>query len=73
MMQEKLLLLRKRHKYSQEHLAKYLGLSVTQYGAKERGTYEFTQDEMFKLSVLFNKKLEEIFLPRHHQIGDEGR
>ncbi len=68
-MQEKLLLLRKRHNYSQSYLAKQLGMSVTQFGLKERGVYEFTSDEMFKASELFGEKIEDIFLPRGYQIG----
>lgn len=69
-MQENLYLLRKRHGYSQKDIAEYLNISVNQYGEKERGKYEFTQDEMFALSKLFDKRLEEIFLPRNHQNGD---
>lgn len=70
-MQENLLLLRKRHHYSQEYVAKYLGISSTQYGYKERGLYEFTQDEMFLLRDLFNMNMEDIFMPRNHQNGDK--
>lgn len=70
-MQEKLLLLRKRHGYSQKFIAKKLGISDTQYGLKERGVYEFTADEMFKASELFDEKIEDIFLPRSHQYGDK--
>jgi len=68
-LQEKLLVLRKRNGYSQEFVAKKLGMSTTQYGLKERGVYEFTADEMFKASALFKKKIEDIFLPRGHQFG----
>lgn len=70
-MQENLLILRKRKKFSQEYVARYLGISSKQYSAKERGVYEFTQDEMFLLRDLFNISLEDIFLPRNHQNGDE--
>lgn len=69
-MQEKLLVLRKRNKYSQTFLAEYLELSATQYRAKENGDYEFTADEMFKASKLFNLKIEDIFTPRSHRFGD---
>lgn len=73
MMQEKLLLLRKRHGLSQSDLAKRLGMSKTQFGLKERGIYEFTSDEMFEASELFNEKIEDIFLPRGHQNGDKEK
>lgn len=69
--QEKLLLLRERHNYSKKFLAEYLGISPTQYSAKERGEYEFTADEMFKLSDLFKRRIEDIFMPRGHHIGDK--
>jgi len=69
-MQEKLLLLRKRHRYSQQYVADKLGISSTQYGLKERGEYEFTADEMFDLGDLFDCNLEDIFMPRSHRIGD---
>lgn len=70
-MQEKLLILRKRHKYSQKFMADYLGISETQYGKKERGHYPFTSDEMFQISALFGKNIEDIFLPRSHRNGNK--
>ena len=70
-MQEKLLILRKRHGFSQTELAKKLGMSSTQYGLKERGVYEFTSDEMFDASVIFDEKIEDIFLPRSNRKGDK--
>lgn len=70
-MQEKLLLLRKRNNYTQAFVASKLGLSETQYGQKERGIYEFGQDEMFEASKLFNKPIDEIFMPRSHRVGDQ--
>jgi len=72
-MQEKLLLLRKRHGLSQSDMAENLGMSKTQFGLKERGLYEFTSDEMFKASELFDEKIEDIFLPRSHRNGDKEK
>lgn len=69
-MQEKLLILRKRHKLTQSVVAEKLGISVQQYRAKEHGKYEFTADEMFALSELFGTNLDNIFMPRGHQNGD---
>lgn len=69
-MQEKLLILRKRHNYSQQFLADKLGISTKQYGVKERGDSEFTSDEMFILKNVFGCQLEDIFMPRSHQYGD---
>ena len=70
-MQEKLLILRKRRKMTQNEVADYLQISTRQYSLKERGEYEFTSDEMFKLRDLFNCRMEDIFLPRNHQNGDK--
>ncbi|MGT2801010.1 hypothetical protein JavanS292_0015 [Streptococcus satellite phage Javan292] len=63
-MQGKLLVLRKEKGLSQNQVAKYLGISVTSYGDKERSKKEFTQDEMFLLGQLFDKPINDIFLPR---------
>ena len=70
-MQEKLLILRSKHGYSIKFVADYLGLSSKQYREKEKGNYAFDSDEMFKLSTLFNERLENIFLPRSNQNGDK--
>lgn len=70
MMQENLLILRKRCGYSIKYVAEYLGISSKQYSAKENGLYPFNSDEMFKLSELFNKRMDDIFLPRSHHFGD---
>lgn len=70
-MQEKLIILRKRHGYSQEYVSKLIGISQTQYSLKENGVYEFKADEMFKISKLFNKKMDDIFLPRGNRNGDK--
>ena len=69
-MQEKLLILRRRHGFTQQQMSEKLGMSVTSYAKKERGEVEFTADEMFLVKDIFNKSLEEIFLPRSHRIGD---
>lgn len=63
-MQEKLLILRKKHDLSQEAMAKHLSITTTQYGRKERDLNAFNSDEMFKIKALFSKPLEEIFTPR---------
>lgn len=58
-------------KMTQQEVADYLGITVQTYRAKEKGHYEFTQDEMFALSELFDKDLNDIFLPRKYQIGNK--
>nr|DAT02814.1 MAG TPA: Helix-turn-helix XRE-family like protein [Caudoviricetes sp.] len=64
MVQIKLYELRKNAGLNQADLAKKIGISANQYGKKERGQQEFTQDEMFLLSNFFKKPIGDIFLPR---------
>lgn len=70
-MQEKLLVLRERNDMSKTFVANHIGITPKQYSAKEKGLYEFTSDEMFKIKDLFDEKMEDIFLPRCHQNGDD--
>lgn len=64
--------LRKNEKrMTQQEIANYLGIAVQTYRLKEKGEYEFTQDEMFMLAELFNKNINEIFLPRKHRNGNK--
>lgn len=69
MMQIKLYEERKKLGLSQEEVAKSLGITRAAYGQKERGQSPFLIDEMFALSEVFNKSLEDIFLPRSNQNG----
>lgn len=69
-MQEKLILLRKSKKVSQEKLARIINISPKQFSLKEIGTYKFNSDEMFKIAEYFNMKLDDIFLPTYHQNGE---
>lgn len=55
---------------TQQDMADYLGIAIQTYREKEKGRNEFTQDEMFALSELFGKKMDDIFLPRKHRNGD---
>ena len=65
--------LRKEVKHvTQKEVADYLGISVNTYRNKEKGSSEFTQDEMFLLSSYFNMPIHKIFLPRKHQIGNNA-
>jgi putative transcriptional regulator len=69
-MQEKLLILRKRRNLTQKDMAKYLDVTVSTYARKERGQSEFNMTEMFALRKLFNRKVDDIFLPLSHLKGD---
>ncbi len=60
---------RKERKLSQEEMAKKLGISRVSYGLKERGDKAFTLDEMFRISKILGKGLDDIFLPRGNQNG----
>lgn len=70
-MQYKLFALRKEQNMSQSEVANALGITAKTYGLKERGESPFDSDEMFKLSKLFNRPMDDIFLPRSHHIGDK--
>lgn len=73
-MQKELYDLRKNNiKMTQQELADYLGISVQAYRDKEKGKNAFNQDEMFAIAALFQKRLDEIFLPRKHRNGDKSR
>lgn len=69
-MQEKLILARKQRGITQKELSKKLGITVKQYGVKEAGKAKFNGDEMFIISKYFDMKIEDLFLPTYHQIGD---
>lgn len=64
-MQNNLILLRKNNNITQKKLAILLQISEVQYGKKEKGIAEFTQDEMFQIAEYFNLKVDDIFLPRN--------
>lgn len=59
-------------KMTQEQMARYLGITPKTYRSKELGNTEFTLDEMFEIAKLFNKKIDDIFLPRKYQNGTGG-
>lgn len=69
-MQDKLIILRKKEKIKQQTLADLLGISVKQYGFKETGKSKFDGDEMFKIADFFNLKVDDIFMPSYHHIGE---
>lgn len=56
-------------RYTQKQMADYLNISEKSYRDKELGHREFTQDEMFEIAKLFNKKIDDIFLPRKYHNG----
>lgn len=65
-MQWELIKLRKMNGNTQRDLAEFLGLSITGYRNKEQGITQFDSDEMFMISRLYNKPIEDIFLPREY-------
>lgn len=46
---------------TQSDIAEYLKISKNSYHRKETGSNEFSLNEAYKLSLLFEKTLEEIF------------
>lgn len=66
-MQYKLYALRKQKGLTQEDMAKELGITPNTYRNKELGHTFFNAKEMFKISDLFQKPLDDIFLPSETQ------
>lgn len=62
-MQKNLYALRKEKGLTQEDVANYLHISQQTYRNKELGHKLFNAEEMFELSHLFHKPIENIFLP----------
>ena len=61
-MQKKLYFIRKfDFKMTQQEVANYLGLTLITYQRKEKGESLFNSNEMFALSKLFKRDIEEIF------------
>jgi len=62
-MQYKLYALRKQKGLTQKDMAEKLGITPHTYRNKELGYTFFNLKEMFKISDLFQKSLDDIFLP----------
>jgi len=63
-MQTLLMEIRKKGKESQKDLAHLLKISEESYRNKELGKTQFKMDEMFIISNHYDRKIEDIFLPR---------
>jgi DNA-binding XRE family transcriptional regulator len=57
----KLKYFRSQSKITQSDVASVLGISRNSYISKENGTKDFTQTEIEKLKVLFNRSYDELF------------
>lgn len=68
-----LIKLRKESKISQETMAELLGINTSTYSKKENGKSDFKLNELFIIARLFNKRLDEIFLPRNISITDKNK
>lgn len=62
-MQGKLILLMKEKNITNKELASKLGISEKQLGLKLKGATDFKSSEMFKISKIFHRNIDEIFLP----------
>ena len=69
MMQSKLILLMKENGVTNKDLANKLGISEKQIGLKIKGETDFKSTEMFKISEMFNKTVDDIFLPTMYDNG----
>lgn len=65
-----LVVARKRRGYSQEDMAKLLGIDRTTYNYKENGINQFKIDEINKILLLLKVNYEDIFVPSLSQIKE---
>lgn len=65
-----LIKLRKENNLNQKHMAKLLGISESTYSTKENGKSDFKLKEIYIIAKFFNKRVEEIFLPRNIRNSD---
>jgi len=70
--QKELAAIRRYHDISQEKMANYLNITTRTYINKENGVSEFRLSEIFKISKLFNRSIEEIFLVDNFILGENG-
>ena len=73
-MQYKLIKWRNYNGFTQEFMAKHLGISLRTYINKEAGFSQFKADEMFVIANLLNMNIGEIFVPTNfmkHEIDKE--
>lgn len=71
-MQGKLILLMKENNITNKELASKIGISEKQMGLKLRGETDFKSSEMFKISKIFQKNINEIFLPLMYDNGTKN-
>lgn len=60
--------IRKENKLSQAKMAEILKMDYTTYHNKETGKSKFNSDEMFLISCLFDKPMDDIFLPTNSNV-----
>lgn len=65
MKQWQLIRLRKEGGLTQRKMAEILNIDISTYVYKENGKKQFNANEMFMISELLDKKIEDIFLPSH--------
>lgn len=68
-----LIKLRKINKVSQKRMADLLNIHTNTYASKENGDVDFNLEEIFIIAAFFNKRIEEIFLPRNIRNTDNER
>lgn len=66
-MQKNLIILMKENGYTNKDIASKIGISEKQMGLKIKGETDFKSSEMFKISEIFHKPIEDIFLPTMYE------
>ena len=67
-MQWNLMRIRKENNLTQVKMAEILNMDYSTYNKKENGKSKFDSDEMFLISCLFDKPMDEIFLPTNSNV-----
>lgn len=70
-MQEKLIIMMKKNNITNRELASKIGISEKQMGLKLKGETDFKCSEMLKISDIFHKTMDEIFLPSMYVNGTQ--
>ena len=68
-MQTILILLMKEKQITNKAMAEKIGITEKQFGLKLRGKSDFKSTEMFKISRILKKPINEIFLPSMYENG----
>ncbi|RDW17599.1 transcriptional regulator [Oceanobacillus arenosus] len=71
-MHRELIILRKQHKLTKKDMAHVLKINPKTYSMKEDGLSDFKYKEIFLIAKMFNRNIDEIFLPPNIRKTDKN-